>query len=75
MELGVRSVSDPNEKAQMEGRIYNYREQLDSMREDMRSAESELSDKDKLFSGKLLFCYVLHVFFFFFFFFVRQNTC
>ena len=55
MELGVRSVSDPNEKSQMEGRIYNYREQLDTMKEDMRLAESELSDKDKLFSGLCLF--------------------
>uniref|UniRef100_A0A7S4JIS2 t-SNARE coiled-coil homology domain-containing protein n=1 Tax=Paramoeba aestuarina TaxID=180227 RepID=A0A7S4JIS2_9EUKA len=51
MELGVNSVSDPNEKKQMEGRIYNYREQLDKMKEDMRMAEMELSDKDKLFSG------------------------
>eukprot|EP00008_Paramoeba_atlantica_P011002 CAMPEP_0201490484 /NCGR_PEP_ID=MMETSP0151_2-20130828/26582_1 /ASSEMBLY_ACC=CAM_ASM_000257 /TAXON_ID=200890 /ORGANISM="Paramoeba atlantica, Strain 621/1 / CCAP 1560/9" /LENGTH=218 /DNA_ID=CAMNT_0047876457 /DNA_START=80 /DNA_END=736 /DNA_ORIENTATION=+ len=51
MDLAMRSVSDQGKRKEMEGRIKLYRAQLADLTAEMKAAESELSDRDKLFAG------------------------
>jgi len=51
MELGVRSVADANQRKTMESRVHNYKEELEKLTNEMHAAESDYSDREKLFAG------------------------
>jgi hypothetical protein len=62
MELGVRSIADPNQRKSMEEKVRNYKKELGDLTNEMHAAESDISDKEKLFSGEVFFFFFIYLF-------------